>query len=353
MNDPSNRTGHNPGKSRQNRGGNESKQIRKSGTYYSRGKLLLTGEYLVLHGANALALPLKLGQKLEYKKENDDGLKTLKWTTTVRGEKKFEAVFRGDDYMIDEASDNGKAGYLRHILMNASELSDFAPAFGKVGSSIEFDMEWGFGSSSSLISNIAYMFDINPYTLHFSVSKGSGYDIACARAKTPILYRLDYQTDSYESKKVTAREEESFPVSVCSSAGFDPPFGNKLFFAYTGKKQDSAVSVEKFLSAKNSTDFHIDRVSAISREIIRTSDIESFNDLLREHDSILSLLLGRKPASKAMFPGFPGYIKYLGAWGGDFVLISWPGDVDELMKLLKQKGVEIVFPYKKLVYNED
>ena len=33
-------------------------------TYYSNGKLLITGEYLVLDGAIALALPTKTGQNL-------------------------------------------------------------------------------------------------------------------------------------------------------------------------------------------------------------------------------------------------------------------------------------------------
>ena len=32
--------------------------------FYSNGKLLLTAEYLVLDGAQALALPTQLGQKL-------------------------------------------------------------------------------------------------------------------------------------------------------------------------------------------------------------------------------------------------------------------------------------------------
>ena len=32
--------------------------------FYSHGKLLLTGEYLVLDGALALAVPCKLGQSL-------------------------------------------------------------------------------------------------------------------------------------------------------------------------------------------------------------------------------------------------------------------------------------------------
>ena len=33
-------------------------------TFYSNGKLLLTGEYVVLDGANALAVPTKYGQNL-------------------------------------------------------------------------------------------------------------------------------------------------------------------------------------------------------------------------------------------------------------------------------------------------
>ena len=33
-------------------------------TFYSNGKLLITGEYVVLDGAKALALPTKFGQSL-------------------------------------------------------------------------------------------------------------------------------------------------------------------------------------------------------------------------------------------------------------------------------------------------
>ena len=36
--------------------------------YYSNGKLLFTGEYVVLDGANALAFPTKFGQSMSVKK---------------------------------------------------------------------------------------------------------------------------------------------------------------------------------------------------------------------------------------------------------------------------------------------
>ena len=45
---------------------------------YSYGKLLITGEYLVLDGAKAFALPLSCGQSLNYK-EIDNNL--IKWTS--------------------------------------------------------------------------------------------------------------------------------------------------------------------------------------------------------------------------------------------------------------------------------
>ncbi len=39
-------------------------------TFYSNGKLLLTGEYLVLNGAKALALPTVYGQNLTIEENN-------------------------------------------------------------------------------------------------------------------------------------------------------------------------------------------------------------------------------------------------------------------------------------------
>jgi mevalonate kinase len=40
-------------------------------TFYSNGKLLITGEYLVLDGAKAFALPTKFGQSLIIEEGSD------------------------------------------------------------------------------------------------------------------------------------------------------------------------------------------------------------------------------------------------------------------------------------------
>ncbi len=319
-----------------------------SGSYFSRGKLLITGEYLILHGAGGLALPVQMGQTLEFINNND---RLLSWTTMVGDERWFEAVFSGSGYRIKTASDMEKARFLRQILVNASSLSACPPVFGTVESTVGFDMGWGLGSSSSLISNVAYMFDIDPFALHFSVSEGSGYDIACARSDAPLIYRLEFHNERNLPEETTAGYPGSFPEPVYRPVVFNPPFGENLFFAYTGKKQDSAASVKKYLSAPKPGDRNLKRVSQISEEIISITDIEHFNELLKEHDSILSDLLGEIPVNDSIFKGLPGYFKSLGAWGGDFVLITWKDDAVELYSLLKQKGMDVVFPYDKIIYN--
>ena len=59
--------------------------------FYSNGKLLLTGEYLVLDGAKSLAVPTKLGQDLIVENIQEQQLIWGSFTNT--GECWFEAVF--------------------------------------------------------------------------------------------------------------------------------------------------------------------------------------------------------------------------------------------------------------------
>jgi mevalonate kinase len=318
-----------------------------SGSFHSRGKLLLTGEYLILKGAEGLALPLKFGQKLKWRGWNKGP--TLEWTTRVQGKRWFNAVFRGPDYSVVSTSDRGRARFLGEILLKASGLSAHGPVSGRVESSVDFDVRWGLGSSSSLISNIAYLFDVNPFELHFSVSGGSGYDIACARADSPLMYKLRYQSEKYHAYSVDSYNAGIFSTPVYRHVNFNPPFKNSLFFAWTGRKQDSAESVDDFLSAIRSRDTELINISRISQEVLNATTIEEFRYLMKEHDIIIGGVLGKKPVSETGFSGFPGYVKSLGAWGGDFVMIIWEDSVEELRHLLQQKGIDTVFSYDNLI----
>ncbi len=54
--------------------------------------------------------------------------------------------------------------------------------------SLTFPRQWGLGTSSTLINNIASWFHIDAFTLLNNSFGGSGYDIACAKNNTPIIY---------------------------------------------------------------------------------------------------------------------------------------------------------------------
>ena len=65
--------------------------------FYSNGKLLITGEYLVLDGAKAFALPTKFGQNLIIEKGNDQEIKWASFDSD--GSIWFEDTFSFNDIL--------------------------------------------------------------------------------------------------------------------------------------------------------------------------------------------------------------------------------------------------------------
>jgi len=301
-------------------------------TYYSNGKLLITGEYLVLHGALALAVPTIPGQELHV--EAKDGPAELHWKSYYKDECWFEAVFTLPHLEDISSSDNKITEYLRQLLLNVHDLNPGIfqkPQSIHVDTHLGFRPEWGLGSSSSLISNIAEWFGADPYELLHKTQQGSGYDIACAREDGPIRYRL----------------ESGSPI--IRKVNFKPSFKDKLAFVYSGRKQDSAISVSKFLSNADFPESEMNRISEIGREITMAETLKKFNLLLDEHEEIMSGILQQPKVKEERFPDFPGSIKSLGAWGGDFLLASSEIGIDEIKSYFSKKGLEVIFAFEDLI----
>ena len=132
--------------------------------FYSNGKVLITGEYLVLDGATALALPTKFGQDLLVERVK---VLELFWKSfSETGDCWFEAVFdlptlrlKSSTFSsVDEPKMEFIAETLQNILLEATRLN---PSFLKSGhgflvkTNLTFPRNWGLGSSSTLINNIA------------------------------------------------------------------------------------------------------------------------------------------------------------------------------------------------------
>ncbi len=306
-------------------------------TFHSHGKLLLTAEYLVVDGAEALAIPCKFGQDLVVSSlDTESSVKsfTLKWTSyNVEKEVWFSAhlKIKNNKVEIVHSIETETATRLQIILNEALALNPKAITENlKVETHLEFPQIWGLGSSSTLIANIAQWFDIDAFELFFATQKGSGYDIACATSKTPILYsRLN------------------LPPSV-KKVSFSPPFLDELFFVHLSQKQDSLSEVTRYENLKFDRKTEVEVFSTLTRKMLNCAKLSEFENLMELHEQRLSRILQRPTIKDSHFKDYSGTIKSLGAWGGDFILVTArPG----MKEYFKNRGCKTVFSFSDMVFS--
>lgn len=292
---------------------------------------MLTGEYLVLHGALGLAFPARRSQKLQVIPHPQEG---MHWRSKELGEAWFEARLSLPDLQLIHSSDSNLGNKLRDLLHS---IRKYQPDFlrEKKGMLVETDLDfprnWGLGTSSTLLWLMSDWAGIDPYALLVDTFGGSGYDIACASRDKPLLFQND---------KGKIRVEE---------VSFSPPYLENLYLGFSGKKQHSGNEVRRFLEMAPPTAGLIEKISDISRQVLQAKDLSSFIALLSEHEDRMSILLGMPPARED-FAGFPGLVKSLGAWGGDFLLFSWEEDRTALATRLKPRGIEALYRFEDLLF---
>ena len=324
-------------------------------TLFANGKLLLTAEYAVLDGATALALPTKFGQSLDIKpSESTD----CNWTSYDANDNIwFSATFDFDTFKRKTATDNGVATMLETIFAAALHLKyDNTVAKNRgftppqyltpfhAETRLTFPRNWGLGTSSTLIANIARVFKVNPYALLAATFGGSGYDIACATADAPILFQT-----------------ENGAISVENTA-FSPIFKGNLYFVYLGKKQNSREGIERYKTRKTAqngqnTDLssqrheggYLKEMSDLTTAFLTASDLKTFDKLIVQHENLIASIIELPRAKTLYFADFWGEIKSLGAWGGDFVLATSDRNAVETKAYFSKKGFETVLEYDEMI----
>jgi len=88
----------------------------------ANGKVLLSGEYLVIQGAKSLAVPLKLGQTLEISEGNLPG--TLEWIASDTSGQWFYGIYSLPDLTIVESSEQSVATRLQSLLRATRSLNN-------------------------------------------------------------------------------------------------------------------------------------------------------------------------------------------------------------------------------------
>ena len=296
-------------------------------SFYSNGKILITSEYLVLAGAKAFAIPCKKGQYLKFKSLDN---KTLSWKSyDHNGALWFEAIFELPTINIIKASEILIAKKLKVLLNLAKkENPNFLLEGGEVITFLEFNKNWGLGSSSTLISNIASWAKVNPYHLGKKSFGGSGYDIACSHTSGPIVYT---------KKGINPKIE---------NVNFSPSFVDQLFLIYLNKKIDTQKAIKNF--NHNSISYStIKKINSITDKIIASDTLDKFEYNLNLHEIVLSKILQKKPIKEKLFSDFQGSIKSLGAWGGDFILAT--GNKSS-KKYFSDKGFTTIIPLNEICH---
>ncbi|MPT31880.1 MAG: 30S ribosomal protein S6 [Chryseobacterium sp.] len=295
---------------------------------FSPGKLMLTSEYVAVDGALVLAVPTKLGQELFYT-ENEDQKSLIFWEAYHQNQLWLKAVINYKNWKILETNDPKAAEFILKVLKNVQDLSETKlkdDSSYHIKTNLQFPSDFGLGSSSTLMNNLAEWANIDAFTLNEISLGGSGYDVAVAKEKSAVLY-------------------SRFPERTYHKIDFNPSFKDELIFIHLNQKQDTREGISHYKSKPTSTEL-INDYSKLTKMIVNSQNLEEFSELMTIHEQKLSYFLETPTVKEKYFQNCPSFVKSLGAWGGDFILASKFGDYQDYFK---KQGFTKIFSWSDLI----
>jgi mevalonate kinase len=262
---------------------------------------MLTGEYAVLKGATALALPTQKGQRMSVV-PCEGG---LRWTNNDPKKTWFTGSWDSNGKRLSSSDEKVSEG-IEKILRAAQKLNPrFQPYAHTVICTLEFPTNWGLGSSSTFIALIAQWANTDAMQLFRAAWQGSGYDVAVAVANNAIAYRLNNKKPMWNTVQIA------------------PPDPADWFFIHTNTKQSTYAEITRF-GREPLPHNTLDRIDEINRKILGAMTNDVFAIALTEHEKCISALIDLPTIREKLFPDYPFTVKSLGAWGGDFFLAHIP-----------------------------
>lgn len=299
--------------------------------FYSNGKLLITGEYVVLDGAAALALPTKFGQSLEVQAGKS---KNIEWTSfDADNTIWFQDTISFEEIQTKKTSEknskvkNTLLEILHQAFLQNTSFLDDSDGYC-ITTHLTFPRLWGLGTSSTLINNIGQWLQIDAFELLYKSFGGSGYDVACAQNNKPIIYQL-------KNEKPVIKE-----------VVFDPKFKENIHFVYLNRKQSSKQAISNYITNQNNAFKIIPAITEITQNSLVCENARDFAFLMEKHQVILSNLLETETVKEMLFPDFKGIIKSLGAWGGDFAMVI---AAENPVAYFESQGYNTILTYQEMI----
>jgi len=160
---------------------------------------------------------------------------------------------------------------------------------------------------------------------------GSGYDVACSGAGTPILYFANDDEVSYT------------PVD------FKPSFKKNLYFVHLNQKADTSIGIKEYLKAVKKKKAFVTSATEISEAMSEAKDVSTFSALMDKHEDLVAHHTGFKKVKDERFSDYHGSVKSLGAWGGDFALATSSKSATDTKAYFSGKGYNTVLSYDEMI----
>ena len=303
--------------------------------FRANGKLLLSGEYFVLDGALSLGLPTRLGQRMTVE-EYSSNEKTLHWQSFDKDNSCwFEVIYNLSNLEIQSTSNDEAAILLQKMLTFIVQKNALLLQTGKafrVKTYLEFPRNWGLGSSSTLVVLLGKWANINPFEILFNSMKGSGYDIACGMTDSALTYQLDGKTPKVKE------------------IDFNPSFKSNIYFVHLNQKQNSREGIARFREKTKLGITPLNEITALTKQFIKAKTLKQFNDLISQHETLVAQTIELPRAKDLYFQDYSfGEIKSLGAWGGDFIMITSTTSKNETIDYFNKKGFETILTWDEMI----
>lgn len=290
---------------------------------------MLTGEYLVLNGAETIALATKFGQTMHIESHGEG----LLWQANDNeGNLWFQAEWNEQGEVINTTDPevSERLNDLFAILMSINP--EFEPFNGnKITTDLEFPLDWGLGSSSTNDGLLCSWADVDisdKGDLSQISGGGSGYDIVVAIEKSSITFQLEDEGPEWQT------------------ISFSFPTPGHWHFIHSNVKQSTAEEIERYNQLEHSEDYN-EQIKDINAQILASTSDEEIADLLTQHEDIISQCIGLPPIKSELFSDYPYCVKSLGAWGGDFFLAYTPNSED--VQYFQNKGYNTILSSNDMI----
>ena len=284
-------------------------------SFYAPGKILLNGEYTVLVGFEGMALPVKCGQWLDswifntpqngtdtlyYQAIDESGNVWFKMNVSI------DELLPSSDISIEDKPIADL--FLKLLLMVSDDFFEKGKSI-RLETRLEFNRDSGLGSSSTFLVIMSQFFGLSAQKLQTQLFGGSGYDVAISQVQKPLIFWKNEQGVNFRPWKLSQSLTQQWQI---------------VFWGQKVNSRNSSAAVKESLdriSSDPAYKLQLEKILSLTRD---AQDIPTLETSLEMMQMFLSQLLDLETPYQALSikPVSQGLCKWLGAWGGDMLLVN-------------------------------